>query len=60
MGKQTETHRITHLLSQVAEGHEGARDDLIGAVYQQLAQDRSAAYGRRRTEPHLAGNRTGS
>lgn len=48
MGKQTETHRITHLLSQVAEGHEGARDDLIGAVYQQLrriAQRRMAAEG---------------
>lgn len=48
MEKQTETHRITRLLSQVADGHEEARDDLISAVYQQLrkiAQRRMATEG---------------
>ena len=46
MAKPTETHRITGLLSQVAAGEEGARAELIEAVYQQLrkiAQARLAA-----------------
>ena len=48
MGKQAETHHITRLLSQVADGQEDARDELVGAVYQQLrkiAQRRMAAEG---------------
>lgn len=43
-----ETHRITLLLSQIADGDERARDELVTAVYQQLrkiAQVRMAAEG---------------
>jgi RNA polymerase sigma factor (TIGR02999 family) len=48
MSKQTETHRITQLLAQVADGGEDARDELVTAVYQQLrkiAQRRMAGEG---------------
>ena len=48
MTEQKETHHITRLLSQVAEGQEHARDDLVSAVYQQLrkiAQRRMAGEG---------------
>ena len=48
MSEQRETHHITRLLSQVAEGQEDARDELVSAVYQQLrkiAQRRMASDG---------------
>lgn len=38
MGEDSDSHQVTRLLAQIAEGNSSARDELIEAVYQQLRQ----------------------
>ena len=38
MRNEAETHEVTRLLGEIAEGNTSARDDLVSAVYQQLRE----------------------
>jgi RNA polymerase sigma factor (TIGR02999 family) len=53
MTKTTQTHRITLLLSQLADGDEHARGELVAAVYQQLRKIAQVRMGAERPDHTL-------